>query len=61
MSVRTTWRSAPGGTGCAARSWEAFDAIVKTLKELEDDETLLGPVRQTGWRLPHRTSGPRAC
>ncbi|MDV6000185.1 urocanate hydratase [Kocuria rhizophila] len=30
-----------GGTGRAARSWEAFDAIVKTLKELEDDETLL--------------------
>lgn len=30
-----------GGTGRAARSWEAFDAIVETLKELEDDETLL--------------------
>ena len=30
-----------GGTGRAARSWEAFDAIVKTLKELEEDETLL--------------------
>nr|WP_313505144.1 urocanate hydratase [Kocuria rhizophila] len=30
-----------GGTGLAARSWEAFDAIVKTLKELEEDETLL--------------------
>ncbi|CAL8900544.1 urocanate hydratase [Kocuria varians] len=30
-----------GGTGRAVRSWEAFDAIVKTLKELEDDETLL--------------------
>lgn len=30
-----------GGTGKAARSWEAFDAIVATLKELEDDETLL--------------------
>ena len=29
-----------GGTGRAARSWEAFDAIVKTLKELEEDETL---------------------
>jgi urocanate hydratase len=30
-----------GGTGRAARSWEAFDAIVRTLRELEDDETLL--------------------
>ncbi|MEX5309450.1 urocanate hydratase [Kocuria sp. CPCC 205297] len=30
-----------GGTGRAARSWEAFDVIVKTLKELEEDETLL--------------------
>ncbi len=30
-----------GGTGRAARSWEAFDAIVRTLDELEADETLL--------------------
>ena len=30
-----------GGTGKAARSWEAFDAIVKTLRSLENDETLL--------------------
>lgn len=30
-----------GGTGRAARSWEAYDAIVETLKDLEDDETLL--------------------
>jgi urocanate hydratase len=30
-----------GGTGRAARSWEAFDAIVATLRELGDDETLL--------------------
>lgn len=30
-----------GGTGKAARSWEAFDAIVRTLDELEPDETLL--------------------
>ena len=30
-----------GGTGKAARSWEAFDAIVDTLRDLEDDETLL--------------------
>lgn len=30
-----------GGTGRAARSWEAFDAIVRCLTELESDETLL--------------------
>ena len=30
-----------GGTGRAARSWEAFDAIVETLRDLESDETLL--------------------
>ncbi|NUU06006.1 urocanate hydratase [Leifsonia sp. C5G2] len=30
-----------GGTGRAARSWEAFDAIVATLRDLESDETLL--------------------
>jgi urocanate hydratase len=30
-----------GGTGRAARSWEAFDAIVRTLRSLADDETLL--------------------
>jgi urocanate hydratase len=30
-----------GGSGRAARSWEAYAAIVATLKELKDDETLL--------------------
>jgi urocanate hydratase len=30
-----------GGTGRAARSWEAFDAIVAALRALGDDETLL--------------------
>ena len=30
-----------GGTGRAARSWEAFDAIVSALRALEADETLL--------------------
>ena len=30
-----------GGRGRAARSWDAFDAIVATLRDLEDDETLL--------------------
>src|SRR3954471_13135801 len=30
-----------GGSGRAARSWEAFHAIVRSLKSLENDETLL--------------------
>jgi len=30
-----------GGTGKAARNWEAFEMIVKSLRELNDDETLL--------------------
>src|ERR1022692_3368314 len=30
-----------GGSGRAARSWEAFDAIVGSLRDLEGDETLL--------------------
>ena len=30
-----------GGTGKAARNWDCYDAIVRTLKDLESDETLL--------------------
>ena len=30
-----------GGTGQAARNWESFEAIVRALRALEDDETLL--------------------
>jgi urocanate hydratase len=30
-----------GGSGRAARSWDAFDAIVRSLRELGEDETLL--------------------
>ncbi|MFE0345348.1 urocanate hydratase [Priestia megaterium] len=30
-----------GGIGKAARNWDAFDRIVSTLKDLEEDETLL--------------------
>ncbi|CAN5394829.1 urocanate hydratase [soil metagenome] len=30
-----------GGTGRAARSWDAFDAIIRELRRLADDETLL--------------------
>ncbi len=38
-----------GGIGRAARSWGDFDRIVATLKDLEDDETLLV---QSGRQLP---------
>src|SRR5580704_16848828 len=30
-----------GGNGRAARSWEAFESIVRTLRRLRDDETML--------------------
>ena len=45
-----------GGRGQAARSWEAFDAILESLKNLETDETLLV---QSGkpvaiFKTPHR-------
>ncbi len=30
-----------GGTGKAARNWECYEAIVRSLKQLENDETLL--------------------
>ncbi|HWU95934.1 MAG TPA: urocanate hydratase, partial [Sphingomonas sp.] len=30
-----------GGIGRAARDWESFDAIVASLRRLEDDQTLL--------------------
>ena len=30
-----------GGTGKAARNWECYEAIVDSLRNLEDDDTLL--------------------
>src|SRR5712672_1573249 len=30
-----------GGSGKAARNWDCFDAIVRTLRTLENDETLI--------------------
>jgi urocanate hydratase len=45
-----------GGTGRAARSWDAFDAMVRTLTDLREDETMLvqsgkpaGVVRTHEW------------
>jgi len=41
-----------GGRGRAARSWEAFDAIIDSLQQLENDETLLvqSGIRRTPMR-----------
>ena len=41
VAERPQARVVYGGTGRAARSWEAFDAIVRSLRALENDETLL--------------------
>src|SRR3954447_12358741 len=30
-----------GGTGKAARNWESYGAIIRSLRDLENDETLL--------------------
>ena len=40
-----------GGIGKCARNWESYHAIVKSLKELENDETPGGAVRHAGGRL----------
>ncbi len=49
-----------GGSGRAARSWDAFDGIVRSLRDLEADETLLV---QSGNRsaCSAPTSGRRGC
>ena len=48
-----------GGTGRAARSWEAFDAIVATLRGLADDETLLVQSGKPVAVFRTHTSAPR--
>ena len=50
-----------GGTGRAARSWEAYDAIVRTLKTLGDDETLLVQSGKPVGGVPHAPRWRRAC
>ena len=47
-----------GGIGRAARNWEAFDAIVRSLRGLENDETLL---IQSGKPVGVFKSHPRRC
>src|SRR3954464_5495146 len=48
-----------GGTGRAARSWVAFDAIVAELRRLGDDETLLVQSGKPVGVLRTHTSAPR--
>src|ERR1700728_4302131 len=48
-----------GGSGRAARSWGAFDAIVRTLQDLESDETLLVQSGKPGGVLRTHEWAPR--
>src|SRR4051812_4217317 len=48
-----------GGTGRAARSWAAFDAIVRELRALEGDETLLIQAGKPGGGLRTHPWAPR--
>ena len=48
-----------GGSGRAARSWEAFDAIVAELKDLGDDETLLVQSGKPVGRFRTHAAAPR--
>jgi urocanate hydratase len=48
-----------GGTGRAARSWEAFDMIVRSLRELENDETLLVQSGKPVGKFRTHDEGPR--
>src|SRR5499426_3329334 len=48
-----------GGTGRAARSWEAFDVIVRELRALGDDETLLVQSGKAVGKLRTHADAPR--
>ncbi|MEO7094212.1 MAG: urocanate hydratase, partial [Polyangiales bacterium] len=48
-----------GGTGKAARSWEAYDVIVRELRELGDDETLLVQSGKAVGRFRTHPDAPR--
>src|SRR5947209_6577867 len=48
-----------GGTGRAARSWDAFDAIVRELCDLENDETLLVQSGKAVGRFRTHEDAPR--
>src|SRR3984893_243815 len=48
-----------GGTGKAARSWDAFDVIIRERKELGDDETLLVQSGKAVGRFKTHPDAPR--
>src|SRR5207248_10391130 len=48
-----------GGTGRAARRWDAFDAIVRSLRELENDESLLIQSGKPGGKFRTHDEEPR--
>ncbi len=48
-----------GGTGKAARSWEAFDVIVREIRDLEADETLLVQSGKAVGRFRTHPGAPR--
>jgi len=48
-----------GGIGRAARNWESFDAILKALRELNDDETLLIQSGKPVGIFPSHADAPR--
>ncbi|MBX3196850.1 MAG: urocanate hydratase [Labilithrix sp.] len=48
-----------GGTGKAARSWEAFDVIARELADLESDETLLVQSGKAVGRFKTHADAPR--
>ncbi|WP_324761008.1 urocanate hydratase [Haloarcula montana] len=48
-----------GGVGQAARSWDAYDTIVETLRELESDETLVVQSGKPVGRLRTHEQAPR--
>ncbi|MBN7136064.1 urocanate hydratase [Lysobacter enzymogenes] len=48
-----------GGIGRAARDWDCYDAILKSLRELEDDETLLIQSGKPVGVFPSHADAPR--
>ena len=48
-----------GGKGKAARNWECYDTIIKTLERLNEDETLLIQSGKAVGVLKTHTSSPR--